>query len=169
MAHFAKISEDNLVLSIEVVADADTSKDGVEDEATGVEFLKNLHGWSLWAKCSYNTIDGKHYQADGTESSDQSKAYRTNYPGIGWTWDSSKDMFYPPKPDGMNSWVVNNTTGRWEAPVAYPTVMTYGYLEETREYTITWDESNIRWSAVDEQDPQGSHYWNSSSKEWIAI
>ena len=57
MAHFAKISESNLVLSIEVVADADTSKDGVEDEATGVAFLQNLHGWSLWAKCSYNTFD----------------------------------------------------------------------------------------------------------------
>lgn len=76
MAHFAKISESNLVLSIEVVADADTSKDGVEDEATGVAFLQNLHGWSLWAKCSYNTFDGKHYQEDGQESSDQSKAFR---------------------------------------------------------------------------------------------
>ena len=78
MAHFAKLSEDNIVIQIEVVADNDTMKDGVEDEARCVAFLTNIHGWSLWKKCSYNTKAGKHYREDGTESSDQSKSFRKN-------------------------------------------------------------------------------------------
>lgn len=138
MAHFAKLSEDNRVLSIEVVADADTTNDqNVEDEATGIQFLTNIHGWSLWAKCSYNTRGGKHYDSDGNESSDQSKAYRKNFPGIGYIWDSSKDMFYKPQP--FPSWTLNETTGEWNAPVEKPAF-----------------------------DPEGDgHYWDESTLNWI--
>ena len=63
MAHFAKLSETNEVLGVEVVSDANTTNDSdVEDEATGVAFLTNIHGWSLWKKCSYNTRNGKQLQ-----------------------------------------------------------------------------------------------------------
>ena len=67
MAQFAKISDENLVLNVEVVADADTIHDSnIEDEATGVGF-NSIHGWSSWAKCSYNTKQGKYYDANNEE------------------------------------------------------------------------------------------------------
>jgi len=164
MAHFAKLNDSNVVLSVEVVDDADTLKDGVEDEATGVTFLTNVHGWSLWKKCSYNTQEGKHY-TDGSLSSDQSKAFRKNYPGIGFTYDASKDAFIPPKP--YNSWTLNDTTCHWDPPVTYPSVISYG--DPAKYYEINWDETNLRWIGLDAEDPQGSHRWDASASAWVAI
>lgn len=135
MAHFAKIDENFRVLSVEVVSNTDNynSETQQEDENIGIQFLTNIHGWPLWKQCSYNTRGGKHYDADGNESVDQSKAFRKNYPSIGWKWDESKDMFYPPKP--YDSWILNETTGLWEAPVAYP----------DDGQTYQWDESITNW------------------------
>lgn len=134
MAHYAKISEDSKVLSVEVVADADTyNENGVEDETIGINFLIEIHGWPLWKKCSYNTCGGKHYDADGNESTDQSKAFRKNYPSIGYTWDEDRDAFYEPKP--FNSWILNETTCLWEAPVAMP--------DDGQDYR--WDEPTTNW------------------------
>ena len=164
MAHFAKLSEENLVLNVEAVADADTSTDGVENEAAGVTFLTNIHGWSLWKKCSYNTRGGKYY--DNQElASDQSKAYRKNYPSIGYTWDAGRDAFIPPKE--LNSNVLNETTCLWQPPVAYPSITEYG--DPVKYYSISWDETNVRWVGTDKEDPQGSFYWNPESSSWIAI
>lgn len=167
MAHFAKLSEDNDVLNVEVVADANTTNDeNVEDEATGVAFLTNIHGWSLWKKCSYNTLCGKHYQSDGTESADQSKAFRKNFPSIGFKYDPVADGFYNPnKP--YESWVLDSTTLDWKAPVTYPTVTTYA--DGAEDYIITWDEANLRWAALDTEDPQGSFYWDATNLNWITI
>ncbi len=163
MAHFAKLSEENVVLQIEVIANADTSIDGVEDEATGVSFLTDLHGWSLWKKCSYNTRGGKHYQADGTESADQSKAFRKNYPHIGWKYNSVIDGFVDNQP--YASWTLNSTTGLWEAPVEYPTVALIG------EYSlaITWDESNQKWLAASDSNPVNNYEWNTTSLSWDSV
>ena len=125
MAHFAKLSEDNLVLAVEVVADANTTNDSnIEDEATGVTYLQNTHGWTSWKKCSYNTHNGKYWNQDNTEAEDQSKSFRKNYPSVGWSYNSTIDGFIPAKPEGMTSWIINTTTGHWEAPVAYPTIET---------------------------------------------
>jgi len=136
MAHFAKIDENFRVLSVEVVANSDNynSETQQEDENIGIQFLTNIHGWPLWKQCSYNTRNGKHYDSDGNESVDQSKAFRKNYPGIGWTWDESKDMFVPPKP--YDSWLLNETTGLWEAPVAYP---------DDPDQNYAWNESTTSW------------------------
>ena len=142
MAHYAKIGINSKVLSVEVVADADTyNADGVEDEAVGIQFLTRIHGWPLWAKCSYNTRGGKHYDAEGNESADQSKAFRKNYPGIGWTWDQDKDMFY--SPNSFPSWTLNETTGMWEAPTPYPSEP---YPEGVTWYS--WDEATLSWVEV---------------------
>ena len=167
MAHFAKLSEDNDILGVEVVADADTTNDqNVEDEATGVAFLTNIHGWSLWKKCSYNTRNGKHYQANGTESADQSKALRKNFPSVGWKYDVSGDGFYNPnKP--FTSWVLDSTTFQWTAPVTYPTVT--HYADGAELYIITWDETNVRWTAVDTEDPQGSFRWDATNLNWVSL
>lgn len=168
MAYFAKLSEENIVLAIESVADADTTNsENVEDEATGIAFLQTVHGWTNWKKCSYNTRAGKYYNSDGTEADDQTKAYRKNYPGIGWSYNTQHDAFIPPKPTGFESWIISDETGFWIAPVDYPSITTYG--DPAKEYYITWDENNLRWNATDIEDPQGSYRWDVATSTWITL
>ena len=166
MAHFAKLGINSKVIGVEVVADTDChNADGVEDETVGVQFLENIHGWPLWKKTSYNTRGGKHYQQDGTESADQSKALRKNYAGIGYTYDEDRDAFISPKPHA--SWVVNETTCVWEAPVAYPSVTTYGDPE--KPYVISWDETNTRWICTDSEETPNNFRWDASASAWVAL
>ena len=166
MAHFAKLGINSKVIGVEVVADTDChNADGVEDETVGVQFLENIHGWPLWKKTSYNTRGGKHYQQDGTESADQSKALRKNYAGIGYTYDEDRDAFIPPKP--FASWVVNETTCVWEAPVAYPSVTTYG--DPAKPYVISWDETNTRWICTDSEETPNNFRWDASASAWVAL
>ena len=85
-----------------------------------------------WIQTSYNTRSGKHYDQDGKE--DGGIALRGNYAGIGYTYDSTNDVFYAPSP--FASWVLNNTTWTWEAPIPYPT--------DGKIYI--WDETIKNWS-----------------------
>ena len=90
-----------------------------------------------WIQTSYNTRGGKHYNPEtGELSADQSKALRGNYAGIGYTYDRTNDVFYAPKP--YASWVLNNTSWTWEAPVAMPT--------DGKQYS--WDEATTSWVEV---------------------
>ena len=96
---------------------------GNESEAVGVAHQKSVHGWESWKRCSYNTHEGVYYEMrDGSYevASDQSKAFRKNYPAIGDYYDPSLDAFIKRKPDGMNSWVLNTTKGMWEPPTPAP-------------------------------------------------
>ena len=166
MAHFAKLGINSKVIGVEVVADDDCKNaDGVEDESVGIQFLESIHGWPLWKQTSYNTKAGKHYKEDGTESEDQSKALRKNYAGIGHIYDEDRDAFYSPKPHA--SWILDETTCTWGAPVAFPTVTEYG--DPAKRYFINWDESNTRWIAEDQEDPVGNFYWDASAKSWVAL
>tara|TARA_R110002050_G_scaffold59395_1_gene132845 strand:- start:1045 stop:1557 length:513 start_codon:yes stop_codon:yes gene_type:complete len=170
MAHFAKLGINSKVIGVEVVADADCKNaDNIEDETVGIQFLENIHGWPLWKKTSYNTSSGKHYTIDGSgqkvESADQSKAFRKNYAGIGHTYDEDRDAFIPPKP--YASWVVNETTCIWEAPVAYPSVTTYG--DPAKPYEISWDETNLRWICKDSEETPNNFKWDVSSSAWVAL
>ena len=166
MAHYAKLGINSKVIGVEVVADADCQdSNGNEDEAVGVQFLENIHGWPLWKKTSYNTRGGKHYQADGSESSDQSKALRNNYAAIGFTYDEDRAAFYAPKP--YNSWTLNETSCTWDAPVTYPSVTEYG--DPAKAYRISWDESNTRWIATDQEDPAGNFRWDASASNWVSL
>ena len=110
MAHFAKISEDNIVLSVNRVDDSDCPT-----EEAGQAFLEKCHGWpaNLWVQTSYNTLMNKHY-TEGVESEDQSKAFRGNYAGIGFSWDSENQIFWPPKPYASHTKDVANA--KWQAP-----------------------------------------------------
>ena len=88
-----------------------------------------------WIKTSYNTRGGKHYDPEtGELSADQTKALRKNYAGIGFTYDAAKDAFIPPKP--FNSWLLDEDTCLWNAPVAYPDD---GGLYVWNEETTSWD------------------------------
>ena len=166
MAHFAKIGINSKVIGVHAVDNKDLlNADGVEDESVGKQFLERIHGWPLWVQTSYNTRGGKHYKDDNTKSDDQSKAFSKNYAGIGYTWDEDRNAFYPPKP--YASWVLNETTCLWGAPVTYPTVTEYG--DPAKIYEISWDETNTRWIATDQETPTGNFRWDASASAWVAL
>ena len=105
MAHYAKVLDGKVIKVI--VAEADFFKTFIDDSA------------GTWIQTSYNTRGGVHYEPNShTASSDQSKALRKNYAGIGFTYDKVKDAFYEPQP--YASWTLNSTTCYWEPPVTYP-------------------------------------------------
>ena len=126
MAHFAKLDENNIVTFVTVGRQEDDGQEAALTARTG----------DVYKQTSYNTRGGKHYQADGTESADQSKALRKNFAGIGYTYDASRDAFIPPKP--FASWVLNETQCLWEAPVAYPEDAAEGEMYRWDEDTTSW-------------------------------
>jgi hypothetical protein len=106
MAHFARING----LTHKVI------KVTVSDQ----EWVDNQTDYDFWVQTSYNTRGGVHYQADGvTPSTDQSKALRKNFAGVGYTYDTVRDAFIPPK--AHDSFVLNETKCVYEPPLAYPT------------------------------------------------
>ena len=121
MAHFAKLGTDNIVEKVEVV-----SNNIATTEQDGINFLNNLYGTNdIWKQTSYNTIAGVH-KLDGTP-------LRKNYAGIGYTYDEDRDAFIPPKP--YSSWILDEETCNWEAPVAHP--------DDGQFYK--WNETNQTW------------------------
>ena len=126
MAHFAKLGIGNKVLEVHVV-----SNDVAITEQAGIDFLNSLYGTNdVWKQTSYNTIKGEHLLG-GTP-------FRKNFAGIDWKYDQTKDAFIPPKP--YASWVLNETTCQWDAPVAYP--------EDGQSYS--WNEETQQWDLINE-------------------
>jgi hypothetical protein len=117
MAHFAELGENNVVLRVIVVNNVDTmTPQGEEQEEIGAAFCRNLLG-GTWKQTSYN----------GT--------FRKNYAGIGFTYDSGRDAFIPPKP--YASWTLVEETCHWTAPVDYPTDgQVYTWNEETQSWDV---------------------------------
>lgn len=108
MAHWAEIDENNVVLRVTVGDNNDPAGD------EGYQWLvDNLGG--TWVKTSYNAT------------------IRKNFAGIGYTYDQSRDAFIPPQP--YASWILDEDTCVWEAPVAYP----------TDGATYVWDEETTSW------------------------
>ena len=158
MANFAKLGISSKVIGVEVVADADCQNaDGIEDETVGIQFLENIHGWPLWKRTSYNTTVNTH-KLGGTP-------FRKNYAGIGHTYDEDRDAFIPPKP--FASWILDETKCTWGSPVTYPTVEEYG--DPAKNYDISWDEPNTRWTATDQETPTGNFRWDASASAWVAL
>jgi len=126
MASFAKIGLNNKVIAV-VSVNNDVLKDsnGVEQEQLGIDFLTNIYGWAVWKQTSYNTYNGVH-NSGGTP-------FRKNHAGIGYTYNEDRDAFIPSKL--YNSWVLNEFTCNWEAPVAKPD---NGNL-------YRWNEQNLNW------------------------
>ncbi len=129
MASFAKLNN-NIVERVEsVVNDVLKDSNGVEQEAIGIQFLKTLYNEpnSVWVQTSYNTNAGIH-SLGGTP-------FRKNHAGIGYTYDSQRDAFIPQKP--YNSWLLNEETCNWNAPIAYPNDgQRYTWNEETQSWTL---------------------------------
>ena len=116
MAHFAELDENNIVQRVVVVKNG-LLLDGAfqEDESKGIAFCQGLFG-GTWKQTSYNA------------------SFRKNFAGVGYTYDSGRDAFIAPQP--YASWVLNETTCCWEAPVARPTD---GGPYVWNEETTSWD------------------------------
>lgn len=101
MAHFAQLDINNVVQQVLAVDnDMMINSEGVRVEQIGIEYLQSLFGAeTIWKQTSYNTRAGIYY-IPGTNDidPDQSKAFRKNYAGIGWTYDLTRDAFINPKP-----------------------------------------------------------------------
>ncbi len=131
MASFAKIGLNGKVIEVQsVVNEVLHDANGVEQESIGIDFLTKLTGWAVWKQTSYNTHGGVH-SSGGTP-------FRKNHAGIGMTYDEDRDAFIPKKP--FNSWILNEDTCLWNAPVAYPTD---GKRYSWNETTKNWDLQNI--------------------------
>jgi hypothetical protein len=125
MAHFAKI-ENNVVTQVIVVDNKDCADaSGVEKEYIGAAFCERLLG-GTWKQTSYNGSICK------------------NYAGVGYTYNADIDAFVPPKP--YASWLLNETTAQWDAPVAMP--------NDGNRYT--WDEATLAWVELETEVQDGT-------------
>ena len=116
MAHYAQLDPENIVVNVFVGRDED-------DLAEGVDSWENYYATEGFTvrQTSYNTHGGVHHTFDNegnaVPSADQSKAFRKNYAGVGFTYDSERDAFIPPKPEiteEVSDWVLNEETCLWE-------------------------------------------------------
>lgn len=118
MAHFAHIT-DGIVNQV-IVADQEFIDTGLVGDP------------SEWIQTSYNTHGGQHPEG---------RPLRKNYAGLGYTYDSVRDAFIPPKP--YDSWILNENTCLWESPIPFPT--------DNNHYV--WDETTLCWKLISTGEP----------------
>jgi hypothetical protein len=130
MASFAKIENNIVITVVSVVNEILKDSNGIEQESIGIQFLKTLYNEpnAIWKQTSYNTNGGVH-SLGGTP-------FRKNHAGIGYTYDENRDAFIPQKP--FNSWILNENTCQWEAPVAKPV--------DDNKYS--WNEQTLSWDLL---------------------
>jgi hypothetical protein len=120
MAHFAKLDENNNVISVHVVSNDVIAIDGLESEKAGIDFLKELHNHENWKQTSYTA------------------SIRANYAAPGYKYDKDFDVFIAPKP--YPSWKLDYTTYLWKAPIDKP--------EDVEGFIWKWSEHNLEWIQV---------------------
>jgi hypothetical protein len=147
MAHFAKITENNEVLAVLTLNNADTiNSNGIEDESIGQQYLEKNNNWParLWIKTSYNTKNNVHITG-GTP-------FRGNYAGIGYTWDSVNNMFWSAQP--YSSWVKDLNTASWKSPIGDAPSLTNEQISQiaagTNGWAYVWNEQSSQWNLVDQ-------------------
>jgi len=120
MAHYAFLDENNIVT--EVIAGKDETEliEGLDPET----WYGNFRG-QVCKRTSYNTDGGVHKNNE--------TPFRKNYAGIGYTYDTERDAFIEVKP--AESWTLNETTCKWEPPVAKPINGIWNWVEET----LSWE------------------------------
>lgn len=124
MAHYAFIDSSNIV--IEVIPGKDEGEDGIDWEQWYGEFRGQI-----CKRTSYNTVGNQHPEL---------RPFRKNYAGIGYTYDNQRDAFIPPQP--FPSWILNENTCLWNAPVPMPTDgQLYQWDENTSNWVITKEEN----------------------------
>jgi len=160
MAHFAKLGSNGKVIQVLTLNNSDMlNADGVEDESVGQQYLETHNNWpaQMWIQTSYNTSANKH------NSGDNSKAFRGNYAGIGYTWDEDNNIFWAKKP--YASWVKNTTDARWQSPIGDAPALTAEQISQntpaegtdaegkpfnaTHAWEYVWNEANTTWDLTD--------------------
>ena len=121
MAYYAELNHENIV--IRVIPGWD------ETVKSGIEQILLLDTGNIWKRTSFNTHGGQH---------PENRPFRKNYAGVGFKYDTQLDAFIPPKP--FTSWILNEDTCLWEAPISYPT--------DGQRYD--WDETTTSWIAGQE-------------------
>ena len=129
MATFAKLADDGkTVINILAFDKVKTTKNNQINEEVGQGYLYRNHGWpaELWK----------------ISEIEKGVPYRKNSAAIGHTYDSTRDAFIAPQP--YPSWILNETTCKWEAPIPRP--------DDDKVYD--WDEENQAWVAFVAQAPE---------------
>lgn len=129
MAHYAVLDSNNIVTQVHIGKDEDDN----DSLPSGCSSWEEYYGAK---RTSYNTRRGVHYGEDNLP--DGGTAFRKNYAGIGFTYDSVRDAFIPPQP--FTSWTLNNDTCWWEPPTPYPS-------DEENQYR--WDEDTLSWVEIE--------------------
>lgn len=129
MICFAQLNENNEVIFVSIGLPENDGKEKEISKQTGERYLQ----------ASYYTHGGIYYDPETDEpAEDQSKAFRKNYPGIGYTYDEERDAFIPPKI--FDSWILDEESCLWIAPIPYP--------EDGMDYI--WDEESVSWVLLEE-------------------
>ena len=132
MAHYAFLDENNIVT--EVIVGKEENEDGIDWEQHYGNFRKQT-----CKRTSYNTSHGEH-RLGGTP-------FRLNYAGAGFIYDETLDGFIEPKP--FDSWVLDESKGKYNPPVAYPETYTQNLIDDTGK-TLSdlylWDEETTSWT-----------------------
>ena len=138
MAHFAKISEQNKVLSVLTLNNKDTvDANEVEVESIGQAYLEKHNHWPahLWIQTSYWTNANQHEQGR--------TPLRGNYASIGYDWDPTNQIFWPPFP--YASWVKDIPTASWKSPLGDKPELTQEQKDQntalTHNWSYYWDEN----------------------------
>ena len=151
MAHFAEIDSSNIVLRVVVIDNNDVNANGGDQSVTAAKAVEKIVPFSSGVKWVQTSI---------------SNSFRKKYAGIGYTFDSVKNKFIEPQP--FASWSLD-ANDDWQAPIAYPTVTTYGAPNENGKslnYFIYWDENDIRWLGKDNQE--NIFAWSPQTSSWLA-
>jgi hypothetical protein len=84
-------------------------------------------------------------------SGGNSKAFRGNYAGIGYTWDEDDQIFWPKKP--YASWVKHNASASWKSPIGDAPALTAEQESQntanTHMWSYVWNEANTTWDLTD--------------------
>jgi len=148
MAHFAKLGANGKVIQVLTLDNKDMlNADGVEDEGVGQQYLELHNNWpaQMWIQTSYNTSSNTH------NSGDNSKAFRGNYAGIGYTWDEDNQIFWAKKP--YASWVKDTATANWKSPIGDAPALTDEQQSQneanTHLWVYDWNEDGQSWDLTD--------------------
>ena len=146
MAHYAELDINNKVIRVLTACNQDIATHGGELSEEAANYFGTYTSFSengvKWVQTSYNNN------------------FRKQYAGIGYMFDSTKNKFIAPQP--FASWSLDSNDD-WQAPVAYPTVTTYG---DNVPYVISWEEDEQRWTGED--DKQNKFTWSPETSFWIA-
>jgi hypothetical protein len=132
MAHFAEVDINNKVLRVVVACNQDIANNGGEQSEQAAEHFKTICPLSengvKWVQTSYNN------------------SFRKHYAGKNMTYDENRDAFIPTKP--FNSWILDETTCKWQAPVEYPITYTQNLTNSNGDVIpdqYKWNEESLNW------------------------